>query len=105
VCCGVLRCVVAYCSVLPCVAVGKVPTRSNIALLKVLELRHNGECARQCVAVWCGVLQCVTVCCSVLQYVAVCFSVLHCVAVGKVLTPSNIALLKVMELQYKNDGA
>jgi len=101
----VLQCVAVCCSVLQCVAMGKVPTRSNIALLKVVELRHNGECARQCVAVWCGVLQCVTVFCSVLQYDAGCCSVLQCVAVGKVLIPSCIALLKVIELQYKNDGA
>jgi len=59
-------------------------------------------------AVCCSVVRCVAVCDSVLQCVAVRCRMLQCVAVccsGEVLMPSCIALLKVIELQYKNDGA
>ena len=51
VCCNVLQCVAAGCSVLQGLCVKDI-------------------CVLQCVAVCCSVLQCVAVCCSVLQCVA-----------------------------------
>jgi len=76
----VLTCVVAVCcSVLQCVAVGKLVgfVCFNLRSCSVL------QCVAVCVSVVCldppCVLQCVAVCCSVLQCVAVCCSVLQCV--------------------------
>ena len=63
-----IRCVVC-CSVLQCVA----------ACCSVYDARQS-TLYREFMDQVCGVLQCVAVCCSVLQCVAVCSGVLQCVA-------------------------
>jgi len=76
-CCSVLQCVAACCSVLQ---------RPNAISCTVI-IFHVGvyiTCLlyrARCVAVCCSVLQRVGACCSMLQYVAVCCSALQCVAV------------------------
>ena len=92
-CCSVLQCVAACCSLLQFAAVWPIQF-SEVWVVCVcghpyLLSIHTGVCVAccsvcsvlQCVAVCCSVLQCVTMCCSVLQRVAMCCSVLQCDAV------------------------
>jgi len=71
-CCNVLQCVAACCSVLQ---------REISEIVDVYEWRPVVAMCRsllQCVAMCRSVFLCVPVCCSVLQCVAVCCSVMQC---------------------------
>ena len=81
-CCRVLQCVVAWCSMLQCDCNVLQSVAVCCSMMQyVAEWLQSDADKMHCLnAANCSELQCVTVCCSELQYVAMCCYVLQCVA-------------------------